>query len=120
MKIHLALDVDETWLRRVRARTDRGGVATRTEFKAWAQTVLSDARAALPTPKTRKQGAPRAGTDQAGSTPVRSTSYHATITALPPTAVCTICGRTKAEGHGGLAFSCLPGSNIPRGARFAL
>ena len=103
MRANVAVELSETDRRRIRAALGRGGMATRREFRIFADRAIRDAIAATPEPRpTRRAKAP------APATPIALESDDAR---------CSTCERPKVE-HGRMGRTCPPRPGKLKGTRF--
>lgn len=110
MNVTVKLYLSDEDRRKVRAALGRGGMATRSETRIFAQHAYATALGGAPEPKVRRA---KAVPDAKVSA---DTARQAAVEA-PEDALCAHCGRPKASGHGKMAFTCLPTPGEPIAGR---
>lgn len=104
MKTNLPLELTDTDRRRIRAAIRRGGLATRSEIRIFADRAIREAIAAAPDPKPARRLKAAAPAPTA-------------VQQLPGDTRCQLCERPK-DDHGRMSLTCPPRPGRPKGRRF--
>lgn len=117
MKVIYRWEASEDALRRIRAKSNRTGLATRKEVVSWLNGVIESALIYLPEPKPgRKKVADAKSPTEEIATSLRSRRLERARNA-PDDAVCLVCGAVKAR-HGKMGYSCPAIVGLPKGGMF--